>query len=241
MPPKKSRNTLAQRKSEAIKLKQKEKKRRIIWFGTLGVVLVLIIVGFIIQPTSTSKEASFDYANLPVLGNPDAPVKIVEFGDFKCPICKTFNQTIKKQLQSDYIDQGKVAFYFMNFSFLGPDSYTAALAVQSVYHQDKNIFWTYLDALYENQGDEKTEWATADFLVNLAKQENLPIDYDLLKKDIEDKTYKSEVDEHNAKADELKLGGTPTMFINGVEYVNQNYGDYNAIKQAIDHAIQDQS
>ncbi|GGH29184.1 DsbA family protein [Paenibacillus segetis] len=241
MPPKKSSNVLAQRKAEAIKIKQKQKMRRIIWFGTLGVVLILVIVGILLQPKSASKEGIFDYANLPVLGNVDAPVKIVEFGDFKCPSCKAFNDTIKKQLQSDYIDQGKVAFYFMNLAFIGPDSYTAALAVQSVYHQDKELFWTYLDALYNNQGDENTVWATTDFLVNLAKQENLPIDYELLRKDIEDKTYKNEVDAHIAKADELRLGGTPTIFINGVEYVNQNYADYNAMKQAIDQAIQDQS
>lgn len=105
-----------------------------------------------------------------------------------------------------YIDQGKVAFYFMNLSFIGPDSYTAALAAQSVYHQDNELFWTYLDTIFKNQGDEQEEWATADFLVNVAKQENLSIDYDLLKKDIEEMTYKSEVDAHNAKADELKLG-----------------------------------
>ncbi|RUT40705.1 DsbA family protein [Paenibacillus anaericanus] len=245
MPPKKKSEVMAQRKAEAIKLKQQQKKRRLIWFGTVGVVLILVIVALAIQSTTTSKSTAkvetFDYANLPVLGNPDAPVKIVEFGDFKCPSCKTFNETIKPQLQSDYIDQGKVAFYFMNLSFIGPDSYTAALAAQSVYHQDNDLFWTYLDAIFKNQGDEQEEWATADFLVNVAKQENLSIDYDLLKKDIEEMTYKSEVDAHNAKADELKLGGTPTLFINGKEYTSENYGDYDAMKQAIDLAAQEQS
>lgn len=184
MPPKANNNALAQRKKE--QLKQKQKTRRLIWFTTVGVILALIIVAVLIQPKS--KAAEFDYANLPVLGNPEAPVKIVEFGDFKCPACKQVNELIKPQLLKDYIDQGKVAFYFVNLPFISPDSYTAALAVQSVYHQNEKVYWNYFDEVYKNQGDEKTEWATADFLVDLAKKTNLDLDYDKLNQDIVDKT-----------------------------------------------------
>lgn len=233
MPPKANNNALAQRKKE--QLKQKQKTRRLIWFTTVGVVLALIIVAVLIQPKS--KAAEFDYANLPVLGNPEAPVKIVEFGDFKCPACKQVNELIKPQLLKDYIDQGKVAFYFVNLPFISPDSYTAALAVQSVYHQNEKVYWNYFDEVYKNQGDEKTEWATADFLVDLAKKTNLDLDYDKLNQDIVDKTYKSEVDAQYALGDKLKVDSTPTFFINGIQYP-ADLGDYSALKKYIDHELE---
>ncbi len=236
LPPKKQGNALAQRKAEAEKKLQQQRKRRLIWFSTVGVLLVLIIVVLSLDPKPVVKAASFDYDNLPVLGQNDAPVKIVEFGDFKCPACKIANDTIKPQLVSDYIEQGDVAFHFMNLPFIGPDSTTAALAVQSVYHQNKEAYWTYFDAIYENQGEEKTQWATVDFLVGLAKEINLPVDYDLLQKDIENKTYQNEVDEQYGKADKLNIDSTPTFFINGVEFTG-NLGNYDELKQAIDEAL----
>ncbi|MNM92797.1 Disulfide bond formation protein D precursor [compost metagenome] len=235
MPPKQKSNSIAQRKVEAEQLAKKQRKRQIIWVSTVAVLLALIVVVLAIDPKPAPKVVSFDYDKLAVLGSEDAPVKIVEFGDFKCPACKNANDLIKPKLVSDYIDQGKVAFYFMNLPFIGPDSNTAALATQSVYHLNKEDYWTYFDAIYNNQGDETKEWATPDFLVELAKQANLSIDYDQLKKDIEEKTYQAEVDEQYAKGDSLGISSTPTFFINGVQYT-ESLGDYAKLQQAIEDA-----
>ncbi|MGG6310984.1 DsbA family protein [Paenibacillus macerans] len=234
MPPKTATNALAQRKAEQLKQQQKMKTRRLIWFTTVGLLLVLIIVVLSIQPKP--KAASFDYESLPVLGKADAPVKVLEFGDYQCPSCKHVNELIKPDLAKDYIDQGKVAFYFMNLPFIGTDSFTAALAAQSVYHQSNDAFWTYFDAIYELQGAENSGWASAEALVDLAKQLELPIDYDLLQKDIAEGTYQSEVEAQLAQGNKLGVDSTPTMFINGVEYAG-NLGDYGALKKAIDQEL----
>lgn len=154
MPPKTTKNALAKRKAEQQKLQQQLKRRRLIWFSTVGLLLILIIVVLTIQPKP--KPVEFDYAALPVLGQADAPVKIVEFGDYQCPSCKHVNELIKPELAKDYIDQGKVAFYFMNLPFIGSDSFTAALAAQSVYHQSNDAFWKYFDAIFERQGRRTT-------------------------------------------------------------------------------------
>lgn len=233
MPPKKQGNALAQRKTASEQLAKQQRTRRIIWFSTIGVLLILIIVVLSIDPKP--KPTSFDYESLPVLGQSDAPVKIVEFGDFKCPTCKMTNETIKPQLVSEYIDQGKVAFYFMNLPFIGPDSTTAALAAQSVYHQNKDAYWTYFDAIYSNQGDERTEWATTDYLVGLAEELQLPVDFDLLRKDIDDKTYLAEVNGHYQKADKLGVNATPTYYINGTQYTGSL--DYSEFKKAVEDAL----
>jgi protein-disulfide isomerase len=218
-----------QRKQEA--QRQQRTTRRLLWIT--GIIIVAIIAAVIIfQPKAAPVELAYD--NLPRLGDANAPVKIVELGDYKCPSCQYFSQQIEPQIKKDYIDKGLASFYFMNFTIIGPDSNTAALAAQSVFHQSNDAFWKFYDALYKNQGNEKVQWATPQFLVDLAKKENLPIDYDKMMLDITSKKYQNEVDAHNAFARKNQVNSTPTLFINGKPLDKSM--DYNAIKAAIDKA-----
>ncbi|WP_256208784.1 thioredoxin domain-containing protein [Paenibacillus sp. CF384] len=209
------------------KQKQKERKRWI-FFGICFAAIAAIVLAVIFAPKP--KPVAFDYEQIPMLGSADAPVKIVEFGDFKCPACRYFSQEIKPKLVQDYIEQGTVALYFMNNTIIGPDSFAAAMAGQSVYHQNPKAFWSYYDAIYKNQGDERVAWATPAFLVELAKNAQLQVDYEKLMRDIESETYADEVIAHNAKAEKL-ISATPTLFINGVKY--EDFADYDKLKRAI--------
>lgn len=218
---------------------EKQQMKRLVWvtIAVAAIVMILIVAVVIQNPVAEKVDPiEFSYETLPVLGDPNAPVKIVEFGDYKCPACKRFNEEIKPKLISDYIEKGIVSFYFMNANLpnVGSDTYTASLAAQSVFHANNEAFWKFHDAIYENQGNEETEWATPDFLTDLARKEELPIDYDLLMEEIETKKYQSEVDEHNATALMAEVRGTPTLFINGVKF--ENVFDYDALQKAIKKA-----
>lgn len=102
-------------------------------------------------------------------------------------------------------------------AFVGPDSETASLAALSVYHQNKDEFWKFYDAVYAQQGDESDEWATEDFLISLAEKEKLAIDYDLLRKDIQEKTYADELKKDIQLATDAGVTTTPSLYINGVK------------------------
>jgi protein-disulfide isomerase len=218
-----------QRKLEAER--QQKTTRRLIWITAICIVAVIAAV-IIFQPKAAPVELAYD--KLPRLGDANAPVKIVELGDYKCPSCQYFSQQIEPQIKKDFIDKGLASFYFMNFTILGPDSNTAALAAQSIYHQNNDAYWKFYDAIYKNQGDEKVQWATPQFLVDLARKEKLPVDYDMLLQDITTKKYQKEVDEHNAFARKNQVNSTPTLFINGKKLDNSM--DYNAIKAAVEKA-----
>ncbi|AKG34971.1 DsbA family protein [Paenibacillus durus] len=204
-------------------LERQKKKTRILLIGTILLTVVIFAGLFVMaykntgNPGDSGSPASFNYDELPRLGKADAPIKLVEFGDFKCPACARFSVGIKPLLVQEYIETGKVALYFVNMSFIGPDSETASLAALSVYHQNSEAFWTYYDALYANQGDENAEWATEDFLVRLAQNEKLPIDYNLLRKDIQNRTYSGELERDNAIAKTNNVKSTPSLFINGIK------------------------
>lgn len=223
------------RKIQQMEQEKQRKRMQKLWWITGIAVVALIVVAVIFAPKPDA--AAFNYDQLPTLGKADAPIKIVEFGDYKCPSCKIFSQQIEPQLKKDFIDNGMASLSFMNFTIIDPDSVTAALAGQAIFHQNKDAYWKFYDSIYKNQGQEHVTWATPDYLVNLAKQEKLDLDYDKLQKDIVDKTYQSEVDSHNSKARQLNVQSTPTLFINGVEFTD--VFDYAALKKAIEQAQKD--
>ncbi|MDR5601268.1 DsbA family protein [Paenibacillus larvae] len=224
-----------QKKQEKIRQQTRQARMRKVMWLTAFALIVIVFIAALAWPKST-KEASFNYENLPVLGDPNVPVKIVEFGDFKCPACMYFNQDVKPKIQKDFIDQGKVAFYFINYTIIGPDSETAAIAAQSVFHQNKDEYWKYFESIYKNQQDENKTWATPEFLVELAKKEGIQVDYDKLKQDIENKTYVNEVKEQYNVAQNNKVNSTPTIFINGKQ--SKDLFKYEVVKKEIEDALQ---
>jgi protein-disulfide isomerase len=84
-------------------------------------------------------------------GKPDAPISIIEFGDFQCPYCQSFAIDTEPQIQRIYIDAGKVKFIFMEYPMqdVHPNAMSAALAAECANEQGK--FWTYHDILYSRQ------------------------------------------------------------------------------------------
>lgn len=219
-----------------LQAKKEARSRKLTWI-TLAVVAVFIVGAITVLAQSKSKPLEVAYDQLPVLGEKTAPVKIVELGDFKCPTCQWFSQTIEPQLKKDFIDKGTASLYFMNFTIIGEDSKTAALAGQAVFHQSNDEYWKYYDALYKNQGDEKVAWATPQFLTDVARKAGLKIDYDKLQNDIVSKTYQKELDEQNAFADRNRFNGTPTLLINGRIYTKAL--DYATLKAEIEKAAQE--
>ncbi|MDT2247797.1 thioredoxin domain-containing protein [Paenibacillus larvae] len=131
----------------------------------------------------------FDYANQPVIGNREAPVKIVEFTDYKCPSCKKWTETVLPKLDQDYIQSGKAAVYVLDYPFLGPDSNLAALAGETLYQQNHEFFETYHKLMMEKQKNEKSNWATKDFLLNLVKEGIPGADLQQFEKDLDAGTY----------------------------------------------------
>jgi protein-disulfide isomerase len=98
----------------------------------------------------------------PVLGTPESPVTIIEFGDFQCPFCREFHQTTLPKLRETYIDTGQVRFVFKDFplSQIHPEAHVAAVAARCAAAQGK--FWEYGDVLFVHQ-DALTEGHLATY------------------------------------------------------------------------------
>ena len=99
------------------------------------------------------------------LGNPRAPVRLVEFADLQCPYCDEYNVHALPTLVTDYVRTGLVQMQFENLSFIGPDSVAAGKVAAAASRQDK--LWNFVDLFYLNQGEENSGYVTPAYLHGL--------------------------------------------------------------------------
>lgn len=150
-------------------------------------------------------------AGIPVLGDNNAPVTIVEFADFQCPFCGEWQKTIFQELKSKYIETGKARFVFMDYAFLGDESTRAAQAARCA--NDQNRFWEYHDLLYTKQSGENEGAFIDDNLKQFAKE--LKLNEDEFNSCFDSNKYASQLNSDIVEADEYGVISTPTIYING--------------------------
>lgn len=215
----------------------------------MAVVITIIIFALLIalvvvnnMKSDTSNNVSFDkkpsMEGQPVLGDPDAPVTVVEFGDFKCPACKAWSQNFYPQLVKDYVETGKVKFAYINVLFHGEESKLGSLAAESVFKQNPESFWIFNKEMFKAQPTENHDglWITNEKILEIAS--SIPnIDVEKLENDINNKTEIEEVNKDSQLVEEFKVELTPSIMINGT--MVEDPFDYERIKFLIDQALED--
>jgi len=164
------------------------------------------------EPKTESIELSIFTGNSsPILGDPNAPITLVEFGDYQCFFCNRHFQETEAKLIENYINTGKVKMIFKDFTIIGPDSTSAAHATHCANDQGK--FWDYHHILYTNWGGENNGWASSEHLLEFAQEINL--DTEQFTQCMLAKSHEAIIDASNQDARTLGLGGTPGFFIIG--------------------------
>jgi len=100
------------------------------------------------------------------LGDPAAPLTVVEYADLQCPYCATWSRDVLPTVVDRYVRSGQVRLEFRGLAFVGPDSDRALRAALTAGEQDR--LWDAVHALYERQGHENAGWVTDDLLRGLA-------------------------------------------------------------------------
>ncbi|MDE1726783.1 MAG: DsbA family protein [Thaumarchaeota archaeon] len=147
----------------------------------------------------------------PVLGSENAPITMIEFGDYQCFYCNNFFHNTESDIVKNYVDTGKVKMYFKDFTIIGQDSVTAANAAHCAQEQGK--FWEYHDMLYNNWSGENTGWASPTNVSQFAKQ--LDLNQDQFNQCMTQTKYAAVVRSSVSDANNLGLTGTPDFFIIG--------------------------
>jgi protein-disulfide isomerase len=145
-----------------------------------------------------------------VLGQPKAPVTMVEFADLQCPFCRNYTLHVLPSLVRKYVRSGKVRMEFRNISFIGPDSQKLARAAAAAGEQNK--LWNFLDLVYHNQGRENSGYATEAFIRRLMNA--VPgLDVQRARAARTDAAVKKQLDEALTLAQRAKVRGTPWFLL----------------------------
>ncbi len=86
-------------------------------------------------------------------GDPDAPITILEFGDFQCPACRQFFSLVKPQLDLAYVDEDVARFVFHDYPVVSAHRYAffAARGARCALDQGEQYFWPFHDQLFSQQ------------------------------------------------------------------------------------------
>ena len=186
-----------------------------IYFLAIPIIIGIVIgIGLTINLESTPNDSSIlNKENLmqgsTILGNPDAKITIVEFGDYQCTFCYKFHDETMKKIDQAYIKAEKVNFVYRDFPLNGPQSILASEA--SYCAQKQNKFWEYHNTLYDNWGGENTGWITKNVLIGFAN--DIKLDLDSFSQCLENSEFKQKVLDNEQFAREIGIDATPSFLI----------------------------
>ena len=147
----------------------------------------------------------------PFLGNPDAPVTMIEFSDFQCPFCGKFFREVEARIIEKYVKSGKLRFVYRDFAFLGPESEWAGVAAECANEQGK--FWQYHDYIFKNQQGENQGAFSKDNLKRFSRE--LGLDASKFNSCLDTDKYLDEVKKDSSDGRASGVTGTPGFLING--------------------------
>src|SRR5918994_5729912 len=169
----------------------------------------------LVMAHTDSTESPFSLINLieqgsPFLGDPLAPITIVDFSDFQCHLCARYVKNTEPLINETYIQTGQVALVFKHLPNRGFDSMGAHLAAQCTNDQGK--FWQFYKLLYENQQGIDSGWVNEDNLKKLASQ--IPgLEMEKFNTCFEAQTYREFVDNDVKLANSQGFFETPSFIV----------------------------
>jgi len=189
-------------------------------FLAVAVVLVLIVVNASSSgdggdtKLEGTKEVNRALKGIPqngmVLGDPQAPVELVEFADPKCPYCKAFAEGVLPPIIENQVKNGQLKISYRVYAIIDDQSQPAGAAAYAAGRQGRG--WNFVELFYRNQGSELKPYAEDEFLEAIAKGAGVK---NLSRWNRERAELEPEVEATTAEAQELGFTGTPSFAIKG--------------------------
>jgi len=242
------RRALKQRKA------QEAKRQRIVTMLIIVGVVLLVFAGIIVAQNRQSAQATPTVSAAVVMpeprehpnaednamGDPNAPVTIIEYSDFQCPYCLRFYQQIEPEIIAKEVAQGRVRFIYRTMGdFIGQESLDAAEAAYCAGEQ--NRFWEYHDMLFANWQGENVGSFAPDRLMKFA--EALGLDMDAFRSCFESHTYRARAMKDKQDGFAAGVRGTPSFVIiapDGSQQLMEGALPYTEFRKAIEEALKKQ-
>jgi protein-disulfide isomerase len=225
-------------------------------FALVVVDVVILFVAVLAFVTLRGGESSSSYVKiletageeLPLelarenrLGQDSAPIKLTMFEDFQCPFCLRYTAEDEPMIVEEYVKTGKVQLIYEHLPVLGFESVRAAVASQCA--ADQNKFWQYHNRIFLEQarkGQDRSETVNKGRLSDDAlKGFATEVGLDRAKFDqcFDTNQYLQDVQDDQARARSLGIGGTPSFLINGQPVTTGAPGTLDGWRKLLDDAV----
>jgi protein-disulfide isomerase len=174
-------------------------------------------------------RAKLDMKDSPSMGPANAPVTLVEFSDFECPVCRALHDALRGMLPN--YPQLRVVFKDFPLERIHPWARTAALAGRCAFQQNPAAFWKMYDFIYDGQELISAENAWSK-MTDFASQSGL--NAEAFKACMASPEAGAAVDASRANGILLEVGSTPTMFVTGRRIVG---ADPHTLEQYIKYEL----
>ena len=164
-------------------------------------------------------------------GNPDAPVSIVEFGDFECPLCGQFGTVTEPDVRKRIVDAGLASFRFYDFPLpMHRNTMSAHLAAACA--DDQGKFWEMYERIFQGQDEWNTQTTSNPRKVLKEYVTELGLDEGKWNSCFDSQKDVAKIEAHRAAGLALGVNSTPTFVIDGHMYM-QSF-TYDELKKLVD-------
>lgn len=204
-----------------------ERRKRLLQLASAAVFLAIAAVAVLIVVSQSQTdggdtslediaEVKAELRGIPqrglVLGDPDARVELIEYGDLQCPVCKVFAEEVLSPVIENQVRAGAVKVSFRNFPIIGEQSWPAGTAALAAGSQGRG--WNFVELFYRNQGIEDSGYADDEFLTAIAKAAGVE-DLSKWNRERNSERLADEVQRTGMQAEDLGVTGTPTIAVKG--------------------------
>ena len=201
-----------------------------------GLLAVILAAATDNEPTSVQlpdySGISSAWQNRNILGDPDAPVTVQAWEDFRCPACAAFNQRVKPGLVDNYISSGKVKLEFRHFPLQQHEPGASLAAQASECAADQGRFWVYHDRVFQATSSGANAFLM-ERLIDYAGE--LDLDRDTFTSCLTNQEHMLTISESLQAARTAGHNSTPTVLVDGVRVDNPL--DYGTVSAAIDRRL----
>lgn len=224
--------------------------------GAVGVITVATVIwswtsvalsGTALEPIELEYADLRELAAMAVgveVGDPEAAITIMEFGDYQCPSCQHFASNVKPQIDLAYLQSGVARFVFHDFPLdQHPYAFLASRAARCALDQGSEYYWPYHDLLFRNQASwSPSPSAPLGDFESYAEQ--IGLDEGDFKGCLNSDRHAEVVTANRQLGVELGVSGTPTLYVSGNDGRATRvarWSEFDGVREVVDAILQAQS
>jgi protein-disulfide isomerase len=213
----------------------------LLFYGVLVVVGVVAAVVIANQAANAPPTAITIDPNTPLpkaegylMGRADAPVQVLEFGDFECPVCSQFALLTEPDVRKRLIEPGQISMRYLDFPLdMHPNSWPASMAAACAHEQGK--FWEMHDQLYSMQDQWSSQATQRPKPVFQRLARTIGLDIAKWESCFDTQKYKLQIAASQKEGQRRLVSATPT-FVIGSKMIANTMG-FDQFKAYVDSAL----